>query len=95
MADFSTHTHNCRKIKHDIWRFSDKESTNIPTNRLSFVFSMNTYNFNKSSISEIWLEGPKGKDHWEDLGVRGRTTLGCRLGSMGRTGVEWLRVGSK
>jgi hypothetical protein len=41
------------------------------------------------------LRGWEGKDHWEDLGVGGRTarTLG-RSGSMGRTGFGWLRIGS-
>jgi hypothetical protein len=44
-----------------------------------------------------WLGGPKGRDHWEDLGVAGRITLGWtsgRLGSMGGTGLGWLRIGS-
>jgi hypothetical protein len=45
----------------------------------------------------FWLEGPKARDHWEDLGVGGRITLRWtlgRLGSMGRTGFSWLRIGS-
>jgi len=44
----------------------------------------------------FWLGGPKGKDHWDDLGVGGRITkwtLG-RQGSMGRTGFGWLCLGS-
>jgi hypothetical protein len=28
----------------------------------------------------IWLEGPKVRDHWEDLGVGGRMTLKWTLG---------------
>jgi hypothetical protein len=28
----------------------------------------------------LWLGGPKGKDHWEDLGVGGRITLTWTLG---------------
>jgi hypothetical protein len=38
---------------------------------------------------------PKVEDHWEDLGVGGRITLGWILGrerSMGRTGFGWLRI---
>jgi hypothetical protein len=43
------------------------------------------------------LEGPKGRDHWEDLCADGRITLkwtSGRWGSMGRTGFGWLRIGS-
>jgi len=25
--------------------------------------------------SNFWLEEPKGRDHWEDLGIGGRITL--------------------
>jgi hypothetical protein len=28
----------------------------------------------------FWLEGPKVRDHWEDLGVGGRITLSWTLG---------------
>jgi hypothetical protein len=45
----------------------------------------------------FWLEGPKGRDHWEDLGVSGRITLRWTLGrqgSMGLTGFIWLGIGS-
>jgi hypothetical protein len=44
----------------------------------------------------FWLRGPKGRDHWEDLGVCGRITLSWTLGRqglMGRTGFGWLRIG--
>jgi hypothetical protein len=40
---------------------------------------------------------PKGRDHWEDLGIDWRITLRWALGgygSMGRTGFSWLRIGS-
>jgi hypothetical protein len=30
----------------------------------------------------FWLGGPRGKDHWEDLGVCGRITLRWTLGIM-------------
>jgi hypothetical protein len=45
----------------------------------------------------LWWESPKGRDHWEDLGVGVRITLSWTLGrqgSMGRTGFGWLRIGS-
>jgi hypothetical protein len=29
----------------------------------------------------FWLGGPKERDHWEDLGVGSRITLGLTLGS--------------
>jgi hypothetical protein len=44
----------------------------------------------------FWLGGPKARDHWDDLGVGGRITLRWtlgRLGSMGRTGFSWPRIG--
>jgi hypothetical protein len=31
-------------------------------------------------IAESWLEGPKGRDHWEDQGVGERITLRWTLG---------------
>jgi len=45
----------------------------------------------------FWLGDAKGRDHWEDLGVEGRITLRWTLGrkgSMWRTGLGWLRLGS-
>jgi hypothetical protein len=45
----------------------------------------------------FWLGGPKGRDHWEDLGAGEMMTLRWTLGRqvlMGRTGFGWLRVGS-
>jgi hypothetical protein len=45
----------------------------------------------------FWLGGPKGRDHWKDLGVGGRITLNWnlgRLGSVGQTGFGWLMIGS-
>jgi hypothetical protein len=45
----------------------------------------------------FWLGGPKGEDHCEDQGIGVRIilrwTLG-RLGSRGRTGFGWRRIGS-
>jgi hypothetical protein len=43
------------------------------------------------------LGGPKGRDHWDDLGVCGKITLRWilgRQGSMWRTGLGWVRIGS-
>jgi hypothetical protein len=43
------------------------------------------------------LGSPKVRDHWEDLGIGRKITLRWtfgRLGSMGRTGFGWLRIGS-
>jgi hypothetical protein len=34
----------------------------------------------KGVFTGFWLGGPKGRDHWEDLGVGGRITLRCTLG---------------
>jgi hypothetical protein len=45
----------------------------------------------------FWLGGPKGRDHWKDLGVGRRITLRWNLGrqgSMGQTGFGWFRIGS-
>jgi hypothetical protein len=45
----------------------------------------------------FWLGGPKVRDHWDDLGVGGRIELSWALGrkgSMGRTGLGWLTIGS-
>jgi hypothetical protein len=43
----------------------------------------------------FWLEGPKVRDHWEDLSVGGRITLRWSLGRqglMGRTEFSWLGI---
>jgi hypothetical protein len=51
----------------------------------------------KGVFTGFWLGGPKVRDHCEDLGVDGRITLRWALGrqgSMGRSGFDWLRIGS-
>jgi hypothetical protein len=48
-------------------------------------------------LTEFWLGGPKGRDHWEDLGIGARITLRWtfgKRGSMGRIRFGWLRIGS-
>jgi hypothetical protein len=40
----------------------------------------------------FWLGGPKGRDHWEDLGVGGKITLKSHLGDIGIDGVNWIRL---
>jgi hypothetical protein len=48
-------------------------------------------------FTRFWLGGPKGRDHWEDLGVGGRITLSWTLergGSMRLTGFSWLKIES-
>jgi hypothetical protein len=43
------------------------------------------------------LGSPKVRDHWDDLGLDGKITLSWTLGRwgpMGRTGFDWLRIGS-
>jgi hypothetical protein len=48
-------------------------------------------------VYRVLVGGPNVIDHWEDLVVGGRITLRWtlgRLGSMGRTGFRWLRMGS-
>jgi len=35
---------------------------------------------------EFWLGGPKGREHWEDLGIGGRITLTWTLGRYGSMG---------
>jgi hypothetical protein len=45
----------------------------------------------------FWLGVPKGRGHWEDLGVGGKITLSWILGkykSIKGTGFSWLRIGS-
>jgi hypothetical protein len=45
----------------------------------------------------FWLGGPRVRDHWEDLSVGVRITLSWTLGRqgpMGRTGFDWLGIGS-
>jgi hypothetical protein len=36
----------------------------------------------------FWLEGPKGRDNWEDLDVGGRITLSWTLGRLDSAGSE-------
>jgi hypothetical protein len=48
-------------------------------------------------LTGFWLEGPKARHHWDDLGVGERITLRWtieRQVSMGRSGFGWLRIGS-
>jgi hypothetical protein len=48
-------------------------------------------------VSRVLVGRPEGKSHWEDIGVGGMITLGVILGrqvSMGRTGFDWLKIGS-
>jgi hypothetical protein len=45
----------------------------------------------------FWLGGSKVRDHCEDLGVHVRIAISWALGregSMGRTEIGWLRIGS-
>jgi hypothetical protein len=37
-------------------------------------------------VYRVWLGGPKGRDHWKDLGVSGRITLRWSLGRQGSMG---------
>jgi hypothetical protein len=39
----------------------------------------------------FWLEGPKGRDHCEDLGVGGRLTLRWTLGRR-TSGANWIQL---
>jgi hypothetical protein len=51
----------------------------------------------RRGVYRVLVGGPKGRDHWEDLGVVGRITLRWTLGRwglMGRTGFGCLRIGS-
>jgi hypothetical protein len=51
----------------------------------------------KRGIYRVLVGRPEGENHWEDLGVGGRITLRWTLGrqgSTGRTGFDWLRIGS-
>jgi hypothetical protein len=44
----------------------------------------------------FWLGSPKVRDHYEDLGVDGKIILRWTLrrqGSIGRAGIDWLRIG--
>jgi hypothetical protein len=36
----------------------------------------------------FWLGGPKGTDHWEDIGVGGR----IKLRETGIDGVNWIQL---
>jgi hypothetical protein len=50
------------------------------------------------NFTGFWLGSPKVRDHWEDLDVGGRITFSWILGReglMGRTGLGWLRIGTK
>jgi hypothetical protein len=45
----------------------------------------------------FWLEDPKVRDHWEDLGIGGRILLIWTSRTQrrrGRTGFVWLSIGS-
>jgi hypothetical protein len=39
-----------------------------------------------------WLEGPKERDHWEDLGVGGRITLSWTLREIRVDGTNWIQL---
>jgi hypothetical protein len=48
------------------------------------------------NVYNISIVSSKGRDHSEDLGVDGRTTVGCILGKEGGevwSGCVWLRIG--
>jgi hypothetical protein len=40
----------------------------------------------------FWLGGPKGRDHWEDLGVGGTVTLRLYLREIGIDVVNWIQL---
>jgi hypothetical protein len=42
-------------------------------------------------FTRFWLEGPKVRDHWEDLGVGGRMTK-MDLRGLGIDGEKWIRM---
>jgi hypothetical protein len=38
------------------------------------------------------LGGPKGRDHWEDLGVGGKNNIKMDLREIGIDGTNWIRL---
>jgi hypothetical protein len=76
-----------------------REFHNLTLSVLVWLFNYELHNLYPRGevFTGFWLGGPKVRDHWEDLGRGGRITLRWtleRLGSMGRTGFSWLRIGS-
>jgi hypothetical protein len=42
-------------------------------------------------FSGFWLGGPKGRDHWQDLGVGGKN-IKMDLMEIGIDGANWIRL---
>jgi hypothetical protein len=40
----------------------------------------------------FWLGCPKGRDHWDDLGVDGRITIKLDLREIGIDGANWIQL---
>jgi hypothetical protein len=54
---------------------------------MSFIFCNIDYLMDKGGgVYRVWLGGPKGRDHWEDLHVGERITLRWTLGRLGSIG---------
>jgi hypothetical protein len=78
------HAENCIMILHNLYSLPNTVRV-IKSRRIRQVGQV-AHMEQGRVFTGFWFRGPKGRDHWEDLGVGGTITLRWTLGKQGLIG---------